>query len=159
LLQSNRLSLHIHIAVLVALCTACSANRVYAHKVTIHAWTTSDRVVTESYFPDGRAVINATVSVFGSNEILLLSGETDQDGMFSFPIPEPDDVTIVLDAAAGHRASVSLSKEQLARPSTTAAQNGISRILESTIIRVCIGIACIGGISGIAMLAYRRKKK
>jgi nickel transport protein len=157
LYQLSRGFINILLTIFFVFTTALFTNRAYGHKVSIHAWVESDRILTESYFPDGKAVTNATVSVFDSNETLLLSGKTDHDGMFIFTITQTDDLNIVLDASAGHRASVSLSKEQLSRPSTATAHRGGSRLFDSTAVRVCIGIACIGSLAGIAMLVYRRK--
>jgi len=117
-------------------------------------------IVTESYFSDGKMVQNGSISVFDSEETLLVTGQTDSDGMFSFPIPPRDDLTIILDASAGHRAVFKLDKEELGEhTSPSASQRTENRKNGVSIIKVFVGIACIFGLMGIAMHVYRRKKK
>ena len=123
------------------------------------AWVENDRILCESYYPDGGAVQNGTVSVFDSNNELVLSGETDDKGLFSFPVPKHDDLTIILDATAGHRATYTLSREELEHTSqfsTTEKRETENKMLN--IGKVLAGIACIGAIAGIAMFIYRKRK-
>ena len=98
-----------------------SVTNAFAHKVSIFAWVENGTINTESYFPDGKVVQNGTISVFDSNKRLLLTGGTDSEGMFSFPVPKRDDLTIILDASMGHRATYRLSQEELGESVTTAA--------------------------------------
>jgi nickel transport protein len=90
-----------------------SAPPLHAHKVSVFAWVEGKTIHTESYFPDGKAVVNGDVSVLDSQGGLLLSGTTDSKGLFSFPIPKRDDLTIVLDASMGHRATYTLTAGEL----------------------------------------------
>lgn len=117
MLHRNRL-LHAIVTALVVLLLSMPA---FAHKVNIFAWVEGDTVHTESYFPDGRVVQKGTVSVYDSEDSLLLKGVTDEEGLFSFPVPKGDDLTIVLDASMGHRATYRLSAEELGGKETAAA--------------------------------------
>ena len=61
----------------------------HAHKVRIFAWEESGIINTEVKFTGGRPAKNAQISVTSTqdkNE--LLTGITDSNGMFSFPIPD-----------------------------------------------------------------------
>jgi nickel transport protein len=79
-----------------------------AHKVRIFAWQDGESIVTESMFSHGKPAQNATVAVFepetGKN---LLSGTTDTQGIFSFPIPATRStaLTITVDGGDGHKNS------------------------------------------------------
>jgi nickel transport protein len=84
-----------------------------AHKVNLFAYVESGTVYTESYFPDGRMVENGGVSVYDSADKLLLEGKTDKEGLFNFPVPKVDGLTIVLDAGMGHKASFKLQKADI----------------------------------------------
>jgi len=84
-----------------------------AHKVNLFAYAEAGRIFTESYFPDGRAVEGGKVRVYDSRNRLLIEGTTDKEGLFSFEIPEIDDLTIVLDATMGHKASFTLKKAEV----------------------------------------------
>jgi nickel transport protein len=137
-----------------------STHHLSAHKVTLFAWVENGMIVTESYFTGGKMVQNGSISVFDSKETLLVTGQTDSDGMFSFPVPAEDDLTIILDASAGHRASFKLGREELGEhTSPSVSQRTENRENGVSIIKVFVGIACIFGLMGIAMYVYSRKKR
>lgn len=81
-----------------------------AHKVNLFAYAEAGKVYTESYFPDGRPVEGGKVLVYDSQDNLLLEGVTDKEGLFSFPVPKVDDLTIVIEATMGHKNSFKLKK-------------------------------------------------
>jgi len=59
-------------------------------------------------------VHEGVIRVFDSTGKELLNGKTDTKGEFSFKVPKPDDLKIVLEAGMGHRAEWPLSKQDLA---------------------------------------------
>ena len=85
----------------------------HAHKVTIFAWTEGDTVHTESKFSGGKHVQGGKVEVFDTNSKLLLGGRTDDNGLFSFKVPNTGDLNIVLTAGMGHRNAWRLSGDDL----------------------------------------------
>jgi len=89
------------------------AGMALAHKVTLFAYVEGGKIYTESFFPDGRPVDGGKVLVYDSQEKLLLEGLTDKAGLFSFPIPKVDDLTIVLDATMGHKNNFKLKKAEV----------------------------------------------
>jgi nickel transport protein len=80
----------------------------YAHRVNLFAWIEDGRVYTESYFPDGTKVKEGKISVLDQGGGEILSGVTDGEGNFSFPLPDAKTITIVLDASMGHRTTFTL---------------------------------------------------
>ena len=80
----------------------------FAHKVRIFAWQEGDNIVTESKFSGGRVAQQVTVSVIDmiSGEHLL-SGTTNTEGVFSFPIPQDGskELEIIVDGGDGHKNS------------------------------------------------------
>lgn len=56
---------------------------------------------------------DASVSVLDSKGNRLLEGRTDGDGRVSFEIPQKTDLTVVLNAAMGHRAEWNISARDL----------------------------------------------
>ena len=91
------------------LCSPC-----FAHKVRIFAWQDGNNIVTESKFSGGRPAKNSTVSVLETETgKTLLSGTTDMDGIFSFPIPKTDskELQIFVDGGDGHKNSWNYSLE------------------------------------------------
>jgi nickel transport protein len=81
-----------------------------AHKVNIFAYAEGETIFAESYFPDGRPVAAGKVQVFDGQMQLLLEGQTDQDGLFQFPVPKIDDLTLTIDAGMGHKNDFLLKK-------------------------------------------------
>lgn len=86
-----------------------------AHKVMIFAWVNGNTVHTESKFSGGRKVKGGEIKVFGPKGQLILSGKTNDQGEFSFPVPQPTALKIVLNAAMGHRGEWTLSKDEITK--------------------------------------------
>lgn len=81
-----------------------------AHKVNLFAYADAGKIYTESYFSDGRFIFGGKVMVYDSKNRLILEGVTDKQGLFSFDIPEMDDLILVIDAGMGHKNRVVLKK-------------------------------------------------
>ena len=94
-----------------------------AHKVTIFAWVDGDTVHTQSKFSGGKRVKNAPVLVYGPEEVLLLEGKTDKNGMFSFKIPQRTSLKIVLKASMAHMAVWKLPRQELGGAEPEHADN------------------------------------
>ncbi len=84
-----------------------------AHRVNLFAWLEGDTVFTESFFSDGTKSIDSRIDVFDPEGEILLTGKTDDNGRFSFKIPEKTDLTIVLNASMGHRVEYILSAGEM----------------------------------------------
>jgi nickel transport protein len=111
--------------VLAAVCAVWLAvpSASYAHKVTVFAWVDGDRVHTESKFSRGRMVQRGRILVYDTEGARLLEGETDEEGRFSFPLPQVTGLRVELDAGQGHRAEWSLNVGQSPQPQPTAASS------------------------------------
>ncbi len=83
----------------------------YAHKASIFAWVQGDTIYTQSKMMGGKRPNQALVEVFDENGLLILQGQTDARGQFSFPVPQKAFMKIVLNAGAGHRAVWSLTSD------------------------------------------------
>lgn len=77
-----------------------------AHKVRIFAWEEDGKIMTESKFSGGRAAKNVTVIVNESgSEKQLLTGKTDENGIFGFtpPATAATGLDIIIDGGDGHK--------------------------------------------------------
>lgn len=90
-----------------------AATAAQAHKVNLFAYVEEKTVYTESYFPDGSKVVGGTIEVLDASGKKLVSGTSDVQGHFSFPLPKKEDLTITLDASMGHRASFVLPATEM----------------------------------------------
>ncbi len=82
---------------------ALSAFDAHAHRVTIFAWVDGDTVHTQSKFSGGKRVNNGEINVFDPDGNLLLKGNTDEKGEFSFKVPKKTSLKIKLIAGMGHQ--------------------------------------------------------
>lgn len=92
---------------------AFSHEPAFAHKVTIFAWVDGDTIHTRSKFSGGKRVKGSLVVVFDSEGNSLLEGKTDENGMFSFKIPQKTELKVVLKASMGHMAEWKIPAEEI----------------------------------------------
>lgn len=89
----------------------CATHPALAHKVNIFAYIDGSTVYTESYFSDGKPVIEGKIEVMDDAKQLLLRGTTDKQGFFTFPLPANEGpLILILDAALGHKNSFTLKQ-------------------------------------------------
>ena len=91
---------------------------VHAHKVRIFAYNEGDEIITESVFSGGRTVKNSEIIVQDADSgSVILTGRTDDQGLFRFPIPEAvktgkPDLKIIINCGEGHKGEWLLSAEE-----------------------------------------------
>lgn len=90
--------------------------RANAHKVLLYAYVEGNKIYAEGYFGDGKKVVNSLVEVLDKNGKKLLEGTTDTDGRFVFEAPRKDDLTLVLTASMGHRATFRVAANKITLP-------------------------------------------
>lgn len=120
-----------------------------AHKVTVFAWVEGNTVFTESKLNGGKRVVNGNIKVYNSSKVLLVEGKTDEQGAFSFKLPEEPPLLIELNAGMGHMAKWTIRSEDLPedektewipkqhRSNSDIAHNGASpakQLAEATVI-------------------------
>jgi nickel transport protein len=84
-----------------------------AHRVNVFAWVDGETVHTESKFSGGKTVNKGQVVVTDLDGNRLLEGQTDENGLFSFTIPQRTGMRIELIAGMGHRGEWLLSADEL----------------------------------------------
>lgn len=94
--------------------------RANAHKVLLYAYVEGSKIYAEGYFGDGKKVINSLVEVLDKNGNKLLEGKTDAEGQFIFDAPKKDDLTLVLTASMGHRATFKIAADKITLPGAPA---------------------------------------
>ena len=86
---------------------------VLAHKVFLFAWVEDQTVLVDAYFSKSRKVRHGTIRVETADGELLLTGETDDNGAFAFPVPRKTDLHLFLDAGTGHKGAYVLTADEL----------------------------------------------
>ncbi|PIE73312.1 MAG: hypothetical protein CSA20_04320 [Deltaproteobacteria bacterium] len=91
-----------------------SSDPVLAHKIRIFAWTEGEIIHTESKFSGGRTAKKARIQVYSqADKTLLLTGTTNENGLFDFTRPaHSGGLNITVDAGDGHKNSWYLEDQQ-----------------------------------------------
>lgn len=87
----------------------------HAHKVNMFAYPEGANIYVEGFFSDGKTAKNSVVTVFDAKDRNkeLLSGTTNDEGQFSFPISQKTSMRIVLNAGMGHQTEYLLAANEL----------------------------------------------
>ena len=97
---------------------------IFAHKVNIFTYVEGNKVYTESYFNDGKKCVSSKMEIFDNQGNKWLEGLTDQEGNFSFEIPQEEgDLKIVLTASMGHRAECIIRADELRNTTGLVQEN------------------------------------
>lgn len=97
----------------IVLFFGCSLAPAWAHKVNLFAYAEGDKVYTESYFADGQKVQGGEIEVADDRGTTLLTGKTDDKGLFVFPLAKKQTLTITVNSGMGHKNSYVLKKEEM----------------------------------------------
>ena len=100
---------------IIFLLTFFLAGTAFAHKVMIFAYVDGDTVYTKSKFSGGKKAKNSQVIVYNQQGNKLLEGKTDNNGEFSFKVPQKTTLKIVLNAGMGHRGQWTIPVEEIER--------------------------------------------
>jgi nickel transport protein len=91
------------------------ADFAHAHKVIIFAWVEDGMIFSESHFGSKREAKNCNISIMNGKGELVLKGKSDNQGKYSFKIPENIESGLVLhlDAGTGHKAHWKIPENEL----------------------------------------------
>ncbi|MFL5342072.1 MAG: carboxypeptidase-like regulatory domain-containing protein [Gemmataceae bacterium] len=134
------------------------AREASAHALGAECKLHGDRVELEAYFSDNTPAQEAKVVVYDKDRAALQNGTTDGEGRWSFAAPAAGDYEIVVDAGAGHRATV-----KLIVPATSAAavsSSGPSRaeFTRTPWLQIVAGVALIA-FPATALYFWLRKSR
>ena len=96
------------VTMLLALLVLVFCSPAHGHKIRTFAYENDGKIITETVFSGGRPAINATVKVLTAAGEPVLSGQTDNNGIFTFAIPQKvreqqPDLNIIAEVGEGHR--------------------------------------------------------
>ncbi|MCF6235594.1 MAG: hypothetical protein L3J70_04355 [Gammaproteobacteria bacterium] len=104
--------MRIFMIVSLFLLSAMLSSMVYAHKVNMFVYQEAGQVFVEGYFADGRKSQKSEVVVYDEQDKLLLSGQTDDKGVFAFIPTHKGALRITLDAGLGHKTEYELKADE-----------------------------------------------
>lgn len=77
-------------------------NASHAHRIIVFAWAESETVFVESKFSNGKKVNQGDVTVRRTEQDILLTGKTDDQGRFSFQVSQPESLIIEVKGGPEH---------------------------------------------------------
>ncbi|MFN4226708.1 MAG: hypothetical protein ACK4F0_01010 [Candidatus Ratteibacteria bacterium] len=84
----------------------------FAHKINIFSYKEGEKIFVEGYFADGKPCKNSQVIVYDENQKEILKGKTNEEGIFSFDIPETSKIKVVLIADVGHKVETEMQLKE-----------------------------------------------
>jgi hypothetical protein len=87
-----------------------------AHALGAEAKLKDGTVTVEAFYDDDTPAADAKVVVTDADGKVAAEGKTDKTGKWSFPAPPAGKYRVVVDAGAGHRATVSVTVPESPRP-------------------------------------------
>jgi len=98
---------------LIAAVLVAAASPAFAHRVKVFAYAEGRSVMGRGYFSGGGKPRNCPITVLLPDGTTLLTCKTNDEGRFTFEATVRADLTLILDAGAGHRAEYVLTADQL----------------------------------------------
>jgi nickel transport protein len=139
-------------------------NNALAHKVIVFAWVESGMIFSEAKFASKRKVKNSPVIVIDGKGIIVHKGMTDDEGKYSFKIPENIDSDLIVKIKAGeaHQGQWQINKNEILQPVTSddikASMKEKERLEKSpSIIKIVSGIFVIF-ILAFGLKFFKRKR-
>lgn len=83
-----------------------------AHKLNLFTFVEGNQISVEAYFPDGKKARNSDVQILDTQGQVLVSGVTDERGVYLYAAPTQMAMRIVVNAGLGHQAEYDLSVEE-----------------------------------------------
>lgn len=142
--------------------TLVSGHPASAHGLGAECRLRGEHVEVEAYYHDDTPVGNGTVRVFDEQRNPVAEGRTDAEGKWTFPAPQAGRYRVVVDAGAGHRATVRLTvpavHEVSDRSNSPLVSEGPSRqeFTAAPWLKLVLGF---GAIAGFGLFLWVTKSK
>jgi nickel transport protein len=143
---------------IIVLSIVVPAGYAAAHRVILFAWVENGIVYTESSFGSNTRARNCTITVSDEKGRVIKKGTTDQQGHYSFKVPEKidSDLILQLNAGPGHQAKWRVSKKELL--SNPSAQDIKKEMEQKDKLEAGPSVLQIaGGIAIIFLVAFGAK--
>ena len=141
---------------------------VSSHGVSVTAHWEGKEVHTDSYFADGKPLVNARASVYDMADNVILEGKTDETGTWDFPNPEVGDLKIVVMTGSGHRSETvlrqgsaggSFADEKIELDALRKEVLELKRMVQKPgLVEILGGLGWIIGITGAYMWGVSRRR-
>lgn len=132
-----------------------------AHKVILFAWVEDGMIHTESSFAGKRKARDCPLIVRDDTGRIIHEGKTDDQGLYSFKIPDgvETDLILTLEAGIGHQAEWRIKKDELAQADSEKTLLEKENLESSpSVWKIISGIALIFLLAGAGKWFSRKKR-
>ncbi len=84
----------------------------FAHKINLFTYKEGNKIFVEGYFSDGVPVKNSSIEIYNEKGEKIIEGKTNEEGLYSFKIPECKKIKIVLTGDMGHKVEKEMEIEE-----------------------------------------------
>ena len=126
---------------------------VLAHSITLTAYAEKDIVYCESFFQDGKPVVDGTLTVAAPDGTIITEGRTNLHGFFQFASPGANDLHITLKTLMGHSNSIVFNGQD--QRESTLVKHGAAK---SSLFKMLLGVCSIFSLFGIVAYLMSKKK-
>ncbi len=88
----------------------------WAHALLADCKINKGKVEVEAWYDGGTPAEMALVKVLNAAKKTIAEGKTDAKGFWAFPVPQPGDYQVIVDAGAGHRRTKKITIRAKDRP-------------------------------------------
>lgn len=134
----------------------------WPHKVVVFAWVENDRIQVTGSLGSGKKAKNCKITIVDETDHILHQGNTDMQGQFSVEkIAEyTTDITVILEAGPGHKATWILSREELKQANDPMSKKDQQVHIEEgpSLLKILMGVGIIFGLALIIGVTKKYKK-
>ena len=98
----------------------------HAHKVIMEIYVSENTIEGEIGFSDGSMAKDETVEVFNETGTKVGETKTNNEGFFSFTVPQKTDYTFRANLGSGHVAEAQLSAAEITIPDGVSTENSVT---------------------------------
>lgn len=132
-------------------------DRAGAHAMHAKVDVTNDPARLDAYYDEDFPAEFADVTVTDADGNVVLTGKTDERGVWTFPRPKPGTYLATVKQADGHRAKCEFTVAGAAEPPAERTVFIEPRL--NKWVGLSIGVAVLLGVSGISWLRRRRGRR
>ena len=151
----------IPLLVTIVLLSLTLVHNTYAHRIIFFAWVEDGQIHTEGSFPGKKKVKNCQIIVRDEQSRIIHEGKTDDQGRYSFKIPDgaDSDLILTLKAGEGHQGEWRIPESELSGSSPPLNKKKVEEKLKSgpSALKIISGIALIFLLAGAARLLLKKK--
>ncbi len=149
----------VRILCLVVLLMLWASPPVYAHNISAEFRLQEDKIEVVAFYDDESLAPGTKVTVTDTKENLIAQGRTNSEGIWHFPLPQPGQYQVKIDAGAGHARTIRVTVADSNTGEIDSDSPTRQEIADSRWSQLFLGLGTIGIIAlGMLIAVHLRRK-